>query len=229
MANSLAALEKSIGYVFRQPSLLKLALTHRSYAAQHNERLEFLGDSLLNCVVASLLYQHFTSQPEGTLSRLRSTLVCQDTLHDIAARLDLGSFLLLGEGEIKSGGRQRPSILADALESVFGAIFQDSGFDSCHQVISQLFQPLIVGIDPLNAGKDAKTLLQEYLQGRRLPLPEYHLASTSGQAHAQVFHIDCLIPSLAIKSHGTGNSRRAAEQAAARMAWQLIEQEARRA
>ncbi len=227
MANSFASLEKSICYVFRQPSLLKLALTHRSYSAQHNERLEFLGDSLLNCVVASLLYQHFTSKPEGTLSRLRSTLVCQDTLHEIASRLDIGSYLLLGEGEIKSGGRQRPSILADALESIFGAIFQDSGFDSCYQVISRLFQPLIAGMDPLSAGKDAKTLLQEYLQGRRLPLPEYHLVSTSGQAHAQIFHVDCLIPALAVKSHGTGNSRRVAEQAAARMAWQQIEQEAR--
>lgn len=227
MPTRLAEIEQSIGYVFRQSALLKLALTHRSYAGQHNERLEFLGDGLLNCVVAHLLYQHFADQPEGTLSRLRATLVCQDSLHDIAVRLDIGTFLLLGEGEIKSGGRQRPSILADALESIFGAIFLDSGFDSCHQTITRLFQPIIAGIDPVHAGKDAKTLLQEYLQGRRLPLPDYQLASTSGQAHAQVFHVDCVIPALAIKSHGTGNSRRAAEQAAARMAWQQIQQEVR--
>ncbi len=215
-------IEITIGYQFKQRGLLKQAFTHRSFASQHNERLEFLGDSVVNCVIAHLLYQRFPDQPEGTLSRLRATLVCQDSLQDIAARLGLGERLLLGDGEARSGGRQRPSILADALESLCGAIFLDGGFNAAAEVIARLFETSLSHIDPVSSGKDAKTLLQEYLQGRRLPLPDYQLVSTSGQSHAQSFHVSCMIPALKIQTHGTGNSRRAAEQAAARDAWTAI-------
>jgi ribonuclease-3 len=212
---SLARLSASLGHEFGQESLFRQALTHRSYNAQHNERLEFLGDSVLNCVIASALYDTFPQLPEGTLSRMRANLVRQETLADIAVNLKLGDYLLLGEGELKSGGFRRPSILADALESIFGAVFLDAGFEAARAVVLGLFKPAIAGIDPKASGKDAKTQLQEWLQGQRHPLPEYQLVGTRGEAHDQVFVVSCHIPALGIQTQGQGRSRRAAEQEAA--------------
>ncbi len=215
MSNSLARLTGSLGYTFRQEGLLRQALTHRSYSAQHNERLEFLGDSVLNCTIAKALYDTFPNLPEGTLSRMRANLVKQDTLAGIAMRLKLGDYLLLGEGELKSGGFRRPSILADTLESIFGAVFLDAGFEAAQAVVLGLFEHTISSIDPNASGKDAKTRLQEWLQGKRHPLPDYQLAGTRGEAHDQVFVVACHIPVLGITAQGQGRSRRAAEQEAA--------------
>lgn len=212
---NLARLVASLGHEFNQESLLRQALTHRSYNAQHNERLEFLGDSVLNCVIARVLYDTFPQLPEGTLSRMRANLVRQETLADIAVSLKLGEYLLLGEGELKSGGFRRPSILADALESIFGAVFLDAGFDAARAVVLGLFESAISNIDPKASGKDAKTQLQEWLQGQRHPLPEYQLVGTRGDAHDQIFVISCNVPALGIKTQGQGRSRRAAEQEAA--------------
>ena len=219
------ALEQAIGYRFSRRELLRQALTHRSFSAQHNERLEFLGDSLLNCAVALLLYDAFPTLTEGALSRLRANLVCQQSLADIAVMLQLGKYLQLGDGEQKSGGRNRPSILADACESLLGAIFLDGGFDAARQTVARLYADSIDAINPEQPAKDAKTRLQEYLQGERLPLPDYTLGSTSGQAHEQTFHVECSIPALSIVTRGSASSRRAAEQAAADAAWQLIQQQ----
>ncbi len=215
MSNSLALLSGSLGYAFRQEGLLRQALTHRSYSAQHNERLEFLGDSVLNCTIAKALYDAFPGLPEGTLSRMRANLVKQDTLAEIAVRLKLGDHLLLGEGELKSGGFRRPSILADTLESIFGAVFLDDGFESAQAVVLRLFDNTISSIDPNASGKDAKTRLQEWLQGKRHPLPDYQLAGTRGEAHDQIFVVACNVPALGITTQGQGRSRRAAEQEAA--------------
>ncbi len=219
---SATPIEHAIGYRFTQPDLLTQAFTHRSFGTPHNERLEFLGDSILNCAVAHMLYLHFPDLPEGVLSRLRANLVRQQSLYEIAERLKLGEYLRLGDGEIKSGGRNRPSILADALESLFGAILLDSDFNRAQQVIQRLYADIVSAIDPNTPAKDSKTLLQEVLQGRHLPLPDYVLVSTSGQAHEQIFHIDCVIPTLSIHTTGIANSRRAAEQAAALTAYQTI-------
>lgn len=216
-------LEQRIAYTFQHPALLKQALTHRSHGLPNNERLEFLGDSIVNCVIAHLLYERFPATNEGVLSRLRANLICQQSLFEIAEQLDMGSFLLLGEGERRSGGRKRPSILADALESLFGAIFLDGGFDAAQQVIRVLFDEKLAAINPDIPDKDAKTLLQEYLQAQRLPIPEYNLTQTSGQAHEQLFHVECRIAPLNITSQGIASNRRAAEQAAATTAWQLLE------
>ncbi|MBI3094462.1 MAG: ribonuclease III [Rhodocyclales bacterium] len=211
-------LEAALGHGFGRPELLRQALTHRSFGASHNERLEFLGDSLLNCVVAAALYQRFAALKEGELSRLRASLVRQETLAEIARGLGLGELLQLGEGELKSGGAQRPSILADALEALFGAIYVDAGFDAVRRVIERLYQPAMTRIDPNDSGKDPKTALQEILQGRHLPLPRYTLLATSGEAHAQQFEIECVVADLGIRSTGTGGSRRIAEQQAAQRA-----------
>lgn len=213
-----ARLEKALAYSFRQPELLRQALTHRSHSSPHNERLEFLGDSVLNCSVATLLYQHFPALKEGELSRLRANLVRQEALADIAAALGLGDALRLGEGELKSGGFRRPSILADALEAIFGAIYLDAGFDAARATIERLYQSRIGQIDPRQSGKDAKTALQEWLQGRRLPLPHYELLETHGEAHAQEFVVVCSIPPIDLQVTGRGGSRRAAEQDAAQSA-----------
>lgn len=210
-----ARLEQALGYHFGRSALLRQALTHRSHSAQHNERLEFLGDSVLNCVVAGLLFERFATLKEGELSRLRANLVCQDALADIAAGLGLGDLLKLGEGELKSGGFRRPSILADALEAIFGAIFLDGGFAAAQATIAQLYATRIDGIDPRRSGKDAKTALQEWLQGRHFELPLYTLEATHGAAHAQEFVVQCAIPPLGVQVTGSGTSRRAAEQAAA--------------
>ena len=208
-------LEQRLGYSFSDAALLQVALTHRSHSSPHNERLEFIGDSILNCVVARALFDRFPEVPEGDLSRLRANLVCQQSLHRLALSLALGSFLRLGEGELKSGGAQRPSILADALEALFGAIWRDAGFEVASGVIVRLYHDTIQAISPGKPIKDAKTRLQEYLQGRRLALPKYTLTATEGEAHAQQFKIACEIESLKLVAEGRGASRRVAEQMAA--------------
>jgi ribonuclease-3 len=210
-----AQLEARIGYVFQRPDLLALALTHRSYGASHNERLEFLGDSVLNLVVARLLYEELEGFNEGDLSRVRSSLVRQQALHDIAQSLSLHAHLHLGDGELKSGGLRRPSILADALEALFGAIFLDGGFDAAAKVVEGLYRPILRQVDARTLGKDAKTLLQEFLQGHGLPLPVYSVVATHGAAHSQVFEVECAIAKLNIAVLGQGASRRAGEQVAA--------------
>lgn len=211
-------LQQALGYTFTRSDLLEQALTHRSHSALNNERLEFLGDSVLNCSVARALYDAFPDLPEGSLSRLRANLVRQETLADIAVTLKLGEVLRLGEGELKSGGFRRPSILADALESLFGAIFLDAGFNEAQRVVRGLFDPLVAKIDPKASGKDAKTQLQELLQSRRLPLPEYRLIDTQGEAHDQSFIVECVLTRPSLNTRGEGKSRRAAEQEAARQA-----------
>ncbi|TCS70439.1 RNAse III [Sulfuritortus calidifontis] len=219
MTADLASLEARIGHRFGQRELLEQALTHRSYAARNNERLEFLGDSVLNCVVGLMLYRRFQQLQEGQLSRLRANLVNQQSLCEVARRIGLGAYLKLGEGELRSGGADRPSILADALESLFGAAFLDAGFPAAEGVIERLMGPAVVAIDPHTQGKDAKTLLQEWLQARRKGLPDYQLVAVTGQAHAQVFTVECRIEALGLRCQGTGNSRKAAEQAAAGAAY----------
>lgn len=211
-------LENALGYRFNRQELLRQALTHRSHSTPHNERLEFLGDSVLNCVIAALLFDQFPGLREGELSRLRANLVRQESLAEISADLGLGDVLRLGEGELKSGGFRRPSILADALEAIFGAIYIDAGFDSARATIEHLYRPRIETIDPRKSGKDAKTALQEWLQGRHLPLPHYSLVETHGEVHAQEFVVDCSIPAVDLQVVGRGPSRRAAEQEAAQAA-----------
>jgi len=215
------ALLRLLGYRFSDPHLLRQALTHRSYGTPHNERLEFLGDGVLNFVIASLLYERFPVLPEGDLSRLRAHLVNQETLSQLARTLDLGQYLLLGEGELKSGGFRRPSILADTFEAILGAIYLDGGFDAAAGVVRRVHEPLLAELDPKSLGKDPKTLLQEYLQGRRLSLPLYNVVSVSGEAHEQHFQVECVISELSIRAEGEGPSRRSAEQNAARSAYQM--------
>lgn len=209
-------LETVLGHRFRQPELLCQALTHRSQGSPHNERLEFLGDSVLNCAMATLLFQRFPALKEGELSRQRANLVRQDALAEIARSLSLGDYLRLGEGEMKSGGFRRPSILADGLEAVIGAVFLDAGFPPAQAMIERLYSAVLAQLDPNVSGKDPKTELQELLQSRKLPLPLYALTATRGEAHAQEFEVVCTIPSLDIRVSGIGSSRRNAEQAAAR-------------
>jgi len=216
-------LQRRLGYRFTDGALLRQALTHRSFGQPNNERLEFLGDSVLNCVVAELLFHRFGSVDEGELSRRRASLVRQDTLHAIAGRLDLGECLLLGEGESRSGGARRPSILADALEAIVGAILLDGGFARARAAIADLYEPILAAGEPTGSVKDPKTLLQEHLQARRLPLPLYAVVATSGAAHDQRFEVDCAIPKLAMRVRGQGASRRAAEQAAAAVALAQIQ------
>ena len=205
-------------YEFRNAELLRQALTHRSHSATHNERLEFLGDSVLNCAVAALLFQRFGKLDEGDLSRVRANLVKQQSLYEIAQALNIADGLRLGEGELRSGGFRRPSILADALEAIFGAIFLDGGFDAAQTVIKRLYVPILDHIDPRTLGKDSKTLLQEYLQGHKIALPTYTVVATHGAAHNQQFEVECTVPKLDVKVSGSGASRRAAEQAAAKKA-----------
>jgi ribonuclease III len=212
------ALQVALGYEFSSRTMFQQALTHRSHSGVHNERLEFLGDSILNCVVASMLFDRFAKIDEGDLSRLRANLVKQQSLYEIAQRLELSQFLRLGEGELKSGGFRRPSILADTVEALFGAIFLDGGFEAARQVINKLYQPVLETVDPKTLGKDAKTLLQEYLQSRKIALPVYTVVATHGAAHNQEFEVECAVPKLTIQVLGSGGSRRAAEQAAAKKA-----------
>jgi ribonuclease-3 len=216
------ALCKQIDYVFTQPQLLQRALTHRSHSAAHNERLEFLGDSVVNCVVAKYLHETYPDLPEGDLSRLRSNLVNQQTLYLLAQQLHLGELLLLGEGERKSAGSQRPSILADALEALVGALLLDGGFAAAEKVVLGLYIPFMRQADVLTLGKDAKTLLQEYLQSRKMSLPKYTVIAIQGEAHAQLFQVECAIAQLKMATRGEGSSRRIAEQMAADAAYQKL-------
>jgi ribonuclease-3 len=211
-------LQKRLGHQFTNAALLQQALTHRSHSVLHNERLEFLGDSILNCVIASLLFDSFANIDEGDLSRVRANLVKQQSLYEVAQRIELSQFLRLGEGELKSGGFRRPSILADTLEALFGAIYLDAGFDAAKEVIKALYSSVLVTIDPTTLGKDAKTLLQEFLQSKKIALPQYNVVATHGAAHNQEFEIECLVPKLEIQVFGAGGSRRAGEQAAAKLA-----------
>lgn len=216
------ALASVLGHRFARPELLRQALTHRSFGQPHNERLEFLGDALLNCVIAERLCQRFPELPEGDLSRLRASLVRQETLADIAREIHLGEHLQLGEGELKTGGADRPSMLADALEAIFAAVYLDAGFAAVQALIDRLFAPWLARLDPKQSGKDAKTALQELVQGRRLPLPQYGLLAVRGEAHAQEFEVECVIPALDIRCTGSGSSRRMAEQQAARQALNML-------
>ena len=211
-------LEQAIGHRFSNSYMLLTALTHPSHSWPHNERFEFLGDAILNGVIARQLFDGFPDLPEGDLSRLRANLVRQESLHQLALSLSLGNFLKLGEGELKSGGAHRPSILADALEALFAAIWLDAGFDAASAVIVRLYAEKLSAIVPGQPIKDAKTRLQEALQGRRMPLPKYSLTGTEGEAHAQQFKIACEIDTLNIRTQGSGGSRRAAEQMAAERA-----------
>ncbi len=211
---------KRLGYVFSRPELLQEALTHRSFSAAHNERLEFLGDSILNCAIAGLVFKFFPEIPEGYLSRLRASLVNQQALSDLAFRLEMDKLIRLGEGEIRSGGASRPSILADALEAVLGAIYLDSDFARAEAVVAALYSPMLAQIDTTEQGKDPKTLLQEFLQSQKLALPEYNVVNTHGKAHQQKFKVECVIPKFSIRTLGEGTSRRSAEQAAAKLAYE---------
>jgi len=215
-------LQQHIGYRFSRPELLSRALTHRSHSALHNERLEFLGDSILNCVVAAELFERFGELSEGDLSRLRAQLVREETLHQVAQTLGMGDHLQLGEGELKSGGFARPSILADALEALIGAVFVDGGFPAARETIRRLYEPLLANLDPKALGKDPKTLLQELLQARKIALPQYSVVATHGAAHSQNFEVECLIPQLSVRTTGIGSSRRNAEQEAAMRAFEQI-------
>jgi ribonuclease-3 len=220
----LSGLERRLGHSFRDPELLRRAITHRSHAPDHNERLEFVGDSLLNCVVAVLLYERFPGVPEGDLSRLRAGLVNQSALHEVAQSLELGDELLLGEGELKSGGFRRPSILADAFEALLGAVFLDAGFAAVRGVVENLFSGMLDRAREAPPDKDPKTALQEYLQGRKLPLPRYAVLSIGGEAHRQVFRVGCRVDELGVSGEGEGASRRAAEQQAAEAVLAVLSQ-----
>jgi len=216
------ALQDGLGYRFQNARLLQQALTHRSHGTPHNERLEFLGDGVLNCLIAAELYTRFGTLREGELSRLRASLVREQRLHELAARLSLGDHLRLGEGELKSGGFRRPSILADAFEAMIGAVFLDGGFDAARRVVASLYEPLLETLDSQGAAKDPKTQLQEWLQGRKLSLPHYSVVATHGAAHDQRFEVECLIRELELRTVGTGPSRRLAEQEAARVAFERL-------
>ena len=214
-------LETIIGYKFKNPELLEIALTHTSYAnesrtpVKHNERLEFLGDSVLNLAVSTLLYRRLQAQSEGDLSRVRANLVKEDTLHQLAKGLRLDQVLHLGEGEARSGGHQRPSILADALEAVIGAVYLDAGYAVAEALVLRLYEAVEINPQMQAAAKDAKTALQEWLQGRKMQLPQYRVVGTAGVAHRQTFEVECAIAELALAQRGSGASRRAAEQSAA--------------
>lgn len=215
MSPNLSALQQRLQHDFSDPKLLVLAITHRSFSSDHNERIEFLGDSVLNLAVAGLLYEQLSELPEGDLSRVRANLVKQDTLHKLAVTLGLPELLRLGEGEAKSGGQKRPSILADALEAVIGAVFLDAGFDTAAALVRRLFNDVEINAQMQAIGKDPKTELQEWLQGRKMSLPIYRVVGTQGAAHKQTFDVECEIAEYRRAERGIGGSRRAGEQAAA--------------
>jgi ribonuclease III len=213
--NGLTGLQKRLQHSFSDPRLLTRAVTHRSFSADHNERLEFLGDSVLNLAVAHLLYERLSDLPEGDLSRVRANLVKQDTLHRLAVELGLADVLRLGEGEMRSGGQKRPSILADTLEAVIGAVYLDAGHAAADALVRRLFQAVEINPRMQAAAKDPKTELQEWLQGRKMQLPQYRVVATLGAAHQQTFDVECEIAALGLAQRGIGGSRRAGEQAAA--------------
>lgn len=212
---SLAGLQSRIGHQFSRPALLTQALTHRSFSADHYERLEFLGDAVLNLGVASLLFQRLATLPEGDLSRVRAQLVRQDTLHRLALDWGLPAHLRLGEGELRSGGQARASILADTLEAIIGAVYLDAGFDAANALVRRLYERVDITPRMSAASKDAKTGLQEWLQARRMQLPLYRVTATHGAAHQQVFDVSCEVREWALVASGSGPTRRAAEQSAA--------------
>lgn len=215
MNDGLIALQHRLQHEFSDPSLLSRAVTHRSFSADHNERLEFLGDSVLSLAVADLLYQRLSALPEGDLSRVRANLVKQDTLHQLAVELGLPEVVRLGEGEVRSGGQKRPSILADALEALIGAVYLDAGFAAAQGLVHRLFKAVEINPQMDAIGKDPKTELQEWLQGRKMKLPLYRVVGTLGVAHKQTFDVECEIVEFNLIERGIGASRRAGEQAAA--------------
>jgi ribonuclease III len=215
MAQSLADLQTALGHAFVKPWLLSQALTHRSFAAEHNERLEFLGDTVLNLAVTQLLFERYPATSEGDLSRSRATLVRQETLHQIAQALNVSVHMKLGDGEVKSGGFSRPSMLADTVEALLGAVFLDSHYETAYRVVARLYAPLLADFEPGSKQKDPKSALQEALQGAKLALPEYSLLSTQGAAHQQAFEILCRVEAWGLEAVGVGASRKIAEQEAA--------------
>jgi ribonuclease III len=212
----LSALQQRLGYPFNRPELLSRAVTHRSFGADHNERLEFLGDAVLSLAVSGLLFERFAGSDEGDLTRVRAHLVREDSLHRVALLIGLPEVLRLSEGEARGGGAQRPSILADAVEAIIGATFLDGGFEPASALVRRLFGEVIATTDMDSWTKDAKTELQEWLQARRLPVPAYRILATRGQAHAQTFEVECAVQALGLTETGEGRSRRIAEQEAAR-------------
>lgn len=215
MNAGLAALQQRLKHQFADVNLLMRAVTHRSFSSDHNERLEFLGDAVLGVVVADMLYQRLQNLPEGDLSRVRANLVKQDTLHQLSVSLGLPEVIRLGEGEMRSGGQKRPSILADVLEAVIGAVYLDAGFAPAQALVQRLYQAVEFNPAMDAIGKDPKTELQEWLQGRKLKVPAYRVVATLGAAHKQTFDVECEIPELQLSERGIGGSRRAGEQAAA--------------
>jgi ribonuclease-3 len=212
----LDALQGRLGHRFTDPALLARALTHRSFGADHNERLEFLGDAVLNLAVSGLLFERFGGSDEGDLTRVRAHLVREESLHRAALGLGLPEVMRLSDGESRAGGANRPSILADAVEALIGATFLDGGYERAAELVRRLFGDVIAGTEAASWSKDAKTELQEWLQARRIAVPSYRIVATSGQAHAQTFEVECAVPSLSVAESGRGRSRRAAEQEAAR-------------
>lgn len=215
MADPLTILQTRLQHQFTDLGLLNRAITHRSFSVDHNERLEFLGDSVLGAAIAGMLYERLRDLPEGDLSRIRANLVKQETLHQLALTLGLPDVLKLGEGESKSGGHKRPSILADALEALIGAVYLDAGFDKARDLVLRLFSVVDVNPQMQALGKDPKTELQEWLQGRKMKLPIYRVVGTLGAAHQATFEVECEIAELRLSERGMGASRRAGEQAAA--------------
>ena len=220
----LETLQQRLQITFHNPELLQQALTQRSFSADHNERLEFLGDSVLNLCIANLLYQRLHTLPEGDLSRVRANLVKQDTLHHLAVEMGLPQMMRLGEGELRSGGQKRPSILADALEAVLGAVYLDAGFAQADALVQRIFAAVDVKPEMQAVGKDAKTELQEWLQARKMQLPIYRVVGTLGAAHRQTFDVECEVIELARCERGIGTSRRAGEQAAAAAMLQVLKE-----
>ncbi len=221
---ALNKLEQLLNYQFSKPELLTEAVTHRSASSKNNERLEFLGDSILNFVIAADLFERFPKSSEGDLSRLRASLVNKEGLHIISIALKLGDFLILGSGELKSGGHRRNSILADTVEAIFGAVYLDSDFEKCRSLILRLYQDQLDNVPDADSLKDPKTRLQELLQSRKLGLPQYSVLEVSGQAHNQQFKVDCKIVELELQAEGVSTSRRKAEQLAAQKIIDLVQQ-----
>jgi ribonuclease III len=219
---ALQLLQQRLGHGFAQPALMQRALTHRSWGAEHNERLEFLGDAVLSLAISALLYERFGASDEGDLTRVRAHLVREDSLHRVALALGLPEVLRLSEGEMRGGGALRPSILADAVEALIGAAFVDSGYDAALRIVARLFGEQITAGDTGSWTKDAKTELQEWLQARRISVPSYRIVATRGQAHAQTFEVECAVATLGLAELGEGRSRRAAEQEAARRLLEVL-------
>ena len=227
MDGQLAQLQERLQHRFTDPRLLARALPHRSFSSEHHERLEFLGDSVLSLAVASLLYERLGSLPEGDLSRVRANLVKQDTLHRLAVELKLPDVIRIGEGEAKSGGHKRPSILADTLEALIGAVHLDAGYSAAEQLVHRLYRDVEINPGMAQVAKDPKTELQEWLQGRKMNLPVYRVAATLGAAHKQTFDVECEIEELGVVQRGIGASRRAGEQAAAAAALLALKSKAK--